>query len=178
MRADAILIPHEKLRYIGWPLRLPNRDELEFVSVGQYNFMTKKPPELWRLIMLELNSDIFDSCQKLVIGSINSGKRQTEETRQEWSTVLEDLRELIDQRATLLTGEPLTKGDHFAHVHLPGFLEYKLTAPPVVVWLVPWTPPEEKAPAEKARSQKSQPEARNVRSRWDSSSWWSAHGQW
>ena len=128
--------------------------------------------------MLELNSDIFDSCQKLVIGSINSGKRQTEETRQEWSTVLEDLRELINERATLLVGEPLTKGEDFAHVLLPDFLADLLKAPPVVVWLVPWTPPEEKAPAEKARSQKSQPEARNVRSRWDGNNWWSPHRQW
>ena len=129
--------------------------------------------------MLELNSDISDSCQKLVIGSINSGKRQTEETIQEWSTVLENLRKLINQRATLLTGEPLTKGEDFAHVFLPDFLDGYLTAPTVVVWLVPWTPPEEKAPAEKARSQKSQPEARNVRSRWgSSSSWWPLHGQW
>ena len=178
MQADAILIRHDKLCAIGWQLRLPKKVEPDFVSVGQYDCTTKKPPELWRLIMLELNSEIFDSCQKLVIGSINSGRRQTEETRHEWSTVLGDLRALIDQRATLLTGEPLTKGEHFAHVLLPGFLEDKLKAPPVVVWLVPWTPPEEKAPAEKARSQKSQLEARNVRSRWDSSSsWWSVHGQ-
>ena len=107
------------------------------MSVGQYNFMTKKPPELWRLIMLELNSDIFDSCQKLVIGSINSGNRQAAETRQEWSTILEDLKELINERATLLAGEPLTKGEHFARVLLPDFLEDVLEAPPVVVWLVP-----------------------------------------
>ena len=33
--------------------------------------MTKQPPQSWRLIMLELNSDIFDSNQKLVIGSFN-----------------------------------------------------------------------------------------------------------
>ena len=140
--------------------------------------MTKKPPELWRLIMLELNSDIFDSCQKLVIGSINSGKRQTEETRQEWSTVLEDLRELINERATLLAGGPLTKSEDFAHVLLPDFLEDLLKAPPVVVWLVPWTPPEEKAPTEKAGNQKSQPEAGNVRSRWEGTNWWSPHGKW
>ena len=55
MRADAILIPHGKLRHIGWQLHLPKRHELEFVSVGQYNFLTKKLPELWRLIVLELN---------------------------------------------------------------------------------------------------------------------------
>ena len=73
--------------------------------------MTKQPPQSWRLIMVELNSDIFDSCQQLVIGSINSGKRQTEETRQEWSTVLEDLKELINERATLLAGEPLAKDE-------------------------------------------------------------------
>ena len=83
----------------------------------------------------------------------------------------------MNVRATLLAGEPLTKGEHFAHVLLPGFLEDLFKAPQVVVWFVPWTPPEEKAPAEKARSQKSQPEARNVRSRWDSN-WWSVHGQW
>ena len=93
LQADAILIRHDKLCSIGWQLRLPKRVEPDFVSVGQYNLMTKKPPELWRLIMLELNSDIFASCQKLVIGSINNGKRQTEETRQEWSTVLQDLRQ-------------------------------------------------------------------------------------
>ena len=72
------------------------------------------------MITLELHSDICDSCQKLVIGSINSGKQQTEETRQEWSTVLEDLRELMNERATLLVGEPLTNGEDFAHVLLPG----------------------------------------------------------
>ena len=91
---------------------------------------------------------------------------------------MEELRVVMNERATLLAGEPLTKCADFAHVLLPDFLEDLLKAPPVVVWLVPWTPPEEKAPAEKARSQKSQPEARNVRSWWDSSSWWSVHGQW
>ena len=77
-------------------------------------------------------------------------------------------------------GSLSTTSEVFAHVLLHDFLEDLLKAPPVVVWLVPWTPPEEKTPAEKARSQKSQLEARNVRPQWDSSSssWWFVHGQW
>ena len=58
-QADNIPITHSRLRRIGWQLRLSKRGELDFVSVRQYNFMTKNPSELWRLIVLELNSDIF-----------------------------------------------------------------------------------------------------------------------
>ena len=65
-----------------------------------------------------------------------------------------DLRELIDQRATLSTGEPLTKGEHFAHVLLPSFLEDMLKSTAGGGLVSAMDTPEEKTPTEKARNLK------------------------
>ena len=97
---DAKCIKHSSLRQVGWQLRvggvsvMPQRD---FVIVVVADFMARIPHR-WRLVMLELNCDIYDASKKLVVGSVNASKRTIEETAQMRRTTLEDLRDLMQQR--------------------------------------------------------------------------------
>ena len=61
-----------------------------------------KPPGSWRLDMLELNWDIYDSNKLLVLGSVSMSNVKTEGTRQMWMTTLGEVKELMEQRAKLL----------------------------------------------------------------------------
>ena len=54
--------------------------------------------------MLELNGDIYDASKKLVVGSVSTSKVKTEETAQMWTTTLDELRELMQHPAQLLSG--------------------------------------------------------------------------
>ena len=65
-----------------------------------------------------------------------------------WRTTLEDLRELMQHRAQLLIGQPLTKREHLKTAPLPPAIEDEYGAPPVVVWFGP--PTEEAGGKEKA----------------------------
>ena len=135
---NEIRIAHSQLRRIGWQLRLASQTtdpQPEFVPVCRVDFMARPPPpKSWRLVMLELNGDIYDASKKLVVGSVSTSKVKTQETTQLWATTLEELRELMEHRAQLLIGQPLTKHEHLQTVRLLFAFEDEYGAPPVVVW--------------------------------------------
>ena len=85
--------------------------------------------------MLELKCDTDDASKKLVAGSVSASKMKTEVTAQMWIATLEDLRGLMQHRAQLLIGQPLTKHERLNAVRLPFETEDEFRAPPVVVWL-------------------------------------------
>ena len=62
--------------------------QLECLLVVAPAFMARTP-ERWRLVMLELNCDIYYASMKLVVGSVSAPKMKTEETAQVWRTTLE-----------------------------------------------------------------------------------------
>ena len=132
-------------------------------------------PRSWRLLMLELNWDIYDANKKLVIGSVNMSKEKTEETRQMWITTLGELKELMEHRARLLIWQPRTKHGHLKTVNLPHRTDDEYGAPPVVVWLGPKF-------KEKPGGNPSKPDwgQRSVRQRWASGSQecWPQRWQW
>ena len=83
------------------------KPQLEFVPVSVEAFVARTP-EMWRLVMLELNCDIDDASKKLVVGSVSASQVKTQETTQMWTTTLGELREFMEHRAQLLIGQPLT----------------------------------------------------------------------
>ena len=117
--------------------------------------------------MLELNCDIIDASKKLVVGSVSASKMKTEETARMWAHTLEDIRELMQHRAQLLIGHPLTKHEHLKTVRLPPAVEDEYGVPPVVVWF--GSPPKEKAGGKdkgEGKSSAHQWDNHNVRQRW------------
>ena len=91
-----------------------------------------------------------------------------------WTTTLGELRELMEHRAQLLIGQPLTKHEHLKTVPLQPANEDEYGVPPVVVWLGP--PIVEAGGKEKAggKSSAHQWDNRTVRQRWagySTSSW-------
>ena len=137
----------------------------EFVPVSHDDFMNK-PPRSLRLVMLELNWDIYDSSKKFVLDSVSMSHAKTEETRQMWMTTLGELRELMEQQAMLLILQPLAKHEHLKTVPAPHDIEDEYGAPAVVVWLGPLVT------KEKAGGKPSQLDwgQRSVRQRWASGS--------
>jgi len=71
----------------AWASRIVNFD---FVSVSSEHFMQQTLPNSWRMVLLDMNSDIYDSSKKFVIGSVNDSDLNTGETIQQWKTVSED----------------------------------------------------------------------------------------
>ena len=97
-----------------------------------------------------------------------------------WITTLDDLKELMQHRAQLLIGQPLTKHEHLKIVRWLSAVEDEYGAPPVVVWFGQWSPKEKARGKEKDGCKSSQHEwdHRNVRQRWTGSiSSWSQQ-QW
>jgi hypothetical protein len=145
VQEDAILISHAWLCTIGWQLRLQGESKAfpEFIAVSDRDFMAKIPVS-WRLVMLEVNWDIFDASKKLTLGSINTAEAKTDETRHMWKAVLGDLQALMDYRSHLLVGQHLSADKDLEIVRVPARLEDKHGAPVVVVWLAPVVAPKGK----------------------------------
>ena len=179
VREDALLMSHWTLCKVGWQLRVGCHNvgmrtdpKVEFIPVCQEGFMSKVPTK-WRLVMLEMNWDIFDASKKLVMGSVSTSKTKTTENRHTWETVIWDIKDMMAYRAQLLVGQPLT-ADQRLRFELPRGLEDEEGAPPVVMWLAPWNSKERGGGQQQPTSWGD----RNVRPRPDSSgsSWWSGAG--
>jgi hypothetical protein len=84
-----------------------------------------------------------------------------------WTTTLGELRQLMEHRAQLLIGQPLTKHEHLNTVPLPHRIEDEYGAPPVVVWLEP-LPLEKREGGRQAKWAINDWGHRSVRQRWAS----------
>ena len=139
--SDSITISHEELKRIGWQLRLNAQHEKpQYVPVNSPQFLTKAPPARWRLVMMEMNSDILDSSKKISIGSVcTSPSPKSEETRNTWLAVLEAFLFIMEMKSQVLEGRPFSSDPARATASpLPSAcIDKVFNAPPVVVWLAP-----------------------------------------
>lgn len=172
-RADSVLATHEWMTKNSWQVRL-NDDKPEFVAVNSPEFFgsrTKVKPEYWRLVMLELNSDMLDASKKVVFGNLTAGQA-TEEAVNMWKEVLTDLSMLMELRSRLLAGQPISRRrDLVDRAQLPAGLVDERGVPPVVMWCSQWVAKQAQPPDRKKSRQE-------PAGSWDSSWSWSTTWSW
>ena len=182
---DAVTITHEVLAPNAWQLRLldsyAQRPALDCVLLADVKMKTT--PDMWRMTMVELNSDLLDASKKILLNSVNSaGSQKSDETKKTWHTALHDLLSIMEHRAQLLANRPFSRRAGLAEVTLPAQCQDSHGAPPVVVWVAPFAAP--KPPERVVRRRSSEWEASDWQrgdwkagsSRWRSSEWSGASG--
>ena len=182
---DAVTITHEVLAPNAWQLRLHDsyaqRPALDCVLLADVKMKTT--PDMWRMTMVELNSDLLDASKKILLNSVNSaGSQKSDEAKMTWHTALHDLLSIMEHRAQLLANRPFSRRAGLAEVTLPAQCQDSHGAPPVVVWVAPFAAP--KPPERVVRRRSSEWEASDWQrgdwkagsSRWRSSEWSGASG--
>jgi len=171
VRADMLLPTHEWMTRNSWQVRLGD-DNPEFVAMNSPEFWGSNPktPQYWRIVMLELNSDMLDASKKVVFGALTAGVA-TEEAEMMWKEVLNDLTRLMELRSHLLAGRPISKRQDQvdrALARLPNELVDDRGVPPVVMWCSQYAPKQAQPPDRKKPRQDS---AGSWDSSWSWSSW-------
>ena len=85
--------------------------------------------------MLELNSDFLDASKKINMGTV-SANRTTDEAKNSWVVVLQDLLRLMHLRSTVLSFRPASRyPQRVESAQIPDqLLDPDMGAPPVVMW--------------------------------------------
>ena len=182
---DAITITHQELGPKAWQLCLHDsffqRPTVDFVLLAEMRM--KAMPDMWRMTMVELNSDLLDASKKILLNSVNSaGSQKSDEAQMTWHAALRDLLGIMGYRSKLLANRPFSRRAGLAEVTLPAQCQDSHGAPPVVVWVAPFAAPE--APERVVRRRSCEWEANDWQrgdwkagsSRWRSSEWSGASG--